>query len=167
MNDILDLFCSNGSTWIDKTFFKNKVLKNDIRKGIYQKISSNPQVLHIDPDYQVDLLNQIITGNELPVVDIVYADPPHIINATGFMFETYGTLFDNWSWQLDNLVENCNKVCNKLLILKWNDRSISIKTIIKKFEKYFIPGIQMINQKIHNNSHVVIFIKKTTHGDAL
>lgn len=161
---ILDLFCSNGSTWIDKNYFNNKVIKNDIRCGTYIKgeKTSKPQKIIIKPDYMIDLLNKRIGRDELPNSDIVYVDPPHIVNATGIMFETYGTLFDNWSDQLDNLIENINVVCNYICIFKWNDRSISVKNIIKKMEKYFIAGIKYELPKTHNKTFMILFIKKST-----
>lgn len=162
---ILDLFCSNGSTWIDKDYFKKEVLKNDIRFGEFYKLDSCDsnqynQKLSIITDYNVDVLNQIINKHDLPISDIVYADPPHLVNATGIMFKTYGTLFDNWSWQLDNLVENCNIVCNKILIFKWNDKDISYQDLVNKFSKYFVPGIRFIDKKSRSKSYLIIFLKK-------
>lgn len=159
---ILDLFCSNGSTWIDKTYFCRNVLKNDIRNGSYIKGENThkPQTIVITPDIQFDVLNQKLKPGDIPIHEVVYADPPHIVNATGIMFETYGTLFDNWRDQLDNLFYNLNLITGNVLIFKWNDRSISSKNIIKEASKYFVPGIKFELPKTHNTSFMLIFFKK-------
>lgn len=160
--NILDVFCGNGSTWINKDLFASSdVIKNDIRKGnhIYKNSFLNIN-LYINSDFQVDVLNQRINKGDLPSSEIVYADPPHVINAKDIILYKYGTMTTYWNQQIDNLFFNLNIVTENILLFKWNDRSISIKRILEKAEKYFIPTIKFYDKKSHNNSYLIVFIKR-------
>jgi len=160
--NILDIFCGNGSTWINKELFNsNKIIKNDIRNGNHDYENNFMKInLYINSDFQIDVLNKRISEGELPRCEIVYADPPHIVKARDIIFYKYGTLTTYWNEQIDNLFYNLNVVTEKILLFKWNDRSISVNTIISKAEKYFVPTIRFFDKKSKNNSYFIVFVKK-------
>ena len=155
---MIDLFCSNGSTWYNKTYFINEVIKNDIRKGKYI-IGSNlfNQIIDIKPDIQYDVLNVI---NDFQISDdVVYLDPPHLIGVkSGIMVQKYTSL-DNIK-QIETLAINCNKLSDKFLIIKWNDNDCEIESFLNYFRPYFIDTIRFGDRKKKNTSWLVIMIKK-------
>lgn len=156
---MIDLFCSNGSTWYNKSYFLNECIKNDIRKGKYV-VGSNSfnQVLDINPDYQLDVLNKLIPDNLLKD-EVVYLDPPHLINVkSGIMFQKYTSL-DSIK-QIEILAENCNKISDKFLIIKWNDLNLDVESFLNYFRKYFIDTIRFGDRKKKNTSWLIIMIKK-------
>lgn len=159
---ILDAFCGNGSTWINKELFNSsEVIKNDIRYGNHDFNNHFMNInLYINSDFNVDILNQRIKKGDLPSCEVVYADPPHVINAKDVILYKYGTMTNHWNEQVDNLFYNLNTVTEKVLLFKWNDRSISVKRIIEKAEPYFIPTIKFFDKKSHNNSYMIVFIKR-------
>src|SRR5690554_4919953 len=116
---MIDLFCSNGSTWHNKTYFIEKCIRNDIRKGKYLVGSKNyNQILDINPHYQVDVLNSLIPDNVLPKDTVVYLDPPHLIGAkSGIMVEKYTSLESEK--QIEILAKNCEIISDMFLIIKW------------------------------------------------
>ena len=156
---MIDLFCSNGSTWYNKKYFLDEVIKNDIRKGKYV-VGSNlfNQVLDINPDVQYDVLNGIIEDEEFKD-EIVYLDPPHLIGAkSGIMFQKYTSLKN--IKQIEILAENCRNISDKFLIIKWADNDVDIETFLKYFRPYFIDTIRFGDRKKKNTAWLIIMIKK-------
>ena len=156
---MIDLFCSNGSTWHNKKYFLEDVIKNDIRKGKIV-VGSNlfNQVLDIQPDFQYDMLNKVIEFDNLKD-EIVYLDPPHLLNVnSGIMYQKYTSLSS--IKQIEILAENCNKISDKFLIIKWNDLHLDIDSFLNYFRKYFIDTIRFGDRKKKNTSWLIIMIKK-------
>ena len=156
---MIDLFCSNGSTWYNKTYFLNDCIKNDIRKGRYE-VGTNlfSQYIDIYPDYQIDVLNELVPDNILKK-DVVYLDPPHLIGEkTGIMVKKYTSL-DNVG-QIEILAENCNRISDKFLIIKWNDRNLDIDSFLQYFRNYFVDTIKFGDRKKRSTSYLIIMIKK-------
>lgn len=156
---MIDLFCSNGSTWYNKKYFIEECIKNDIRKGKYV-VGSNlfNQVLDIQPDIQLDVLNSLVPDNILKD-EIVYLDPPHMFNVkSGIMFQKYTSLSS--VKQIEVLAENCNKISDKFLIIKWNDLHLDIESFLNYFRKYFIDTIRFGDRKKKNTSWLIVMIKK-------
>ena len=156
---MIDLFCSNGSTWYNKKYFLDEVIKNDIRKGKYV-VGTNlfNQVLDINPDIQYNVLDDIIEDDKLKD-EIVYLDPPHLIGAkTGIMYQKYTALKN--IQQIETLAINCNKISDKFLIIKWNDNDVDIESFLNYFRPYFIDTIRFGDRKKRNTSWLIIMIKK-------
>ena len=155
---MIDLFCSNGSTWYNKKYFLDDVIKNDIRKGKYV-VGTNlfNQTLDIQPNIQLDVLN--ITHKDIIKDEIVYLDPPHLIgHKSGIMFQKYTSL-DNIE-QIKTLAINCNNMSDKFLIIKWADNDVDIETFLNYFRPYFIDTIRFGDRKNKNSSWLIVMIKK-------
>ena len=156
---MIDLFCSNGSTWYNKKYFLDEVIKNDIRKGKFV-VGSNlfNQVLDINPDVQYDVLDSIIEDDKLKD-GIVYLDPPHLIGVkTGIMYQKYTALKN--IQQIETLAINCNKISDKFLIIKWADNDVDIETFLNYFRQYFIDTIRFGDRKKKSTAWLIIMIKK-------
>lgn len=155
---MIDLFASNGSTWYNKRYFLDEVIKNDIRSGKYV-VGSNlfNQVLDIKPNYQIDMLNEIYSGGVLKD-KIVYLDPPHLFNATGIMEQKYTSLKSEK--QIEILAENCNIISDMFLIIKWYDKDLNIESFLNYFRPYFIDTIRFGDRKKSGTSWLIIMIKK-------
>lgn len=131
---ILDAFSGNLSTWFAKEFAKNNVIKNDIRKG--QIIYKEKQKVEIIADYNYNIFaeNTIIDGGEF---NLIYADPPHLIKASGIMFKTYTdlnayqllTVEQDLINMLNNLNDNLS--ANGVVLIKWNNKDFSLRPLFK------------------------------------
>jgi hypothetical protein len=90
--------------------------------------------LVINPNVSVDLTRDFIPND----FDMVYADPPHLLEGTSeanckamtSVYTTFKSLDD-----LDLMIKNIALSTNKYLFLKWNDRCVSIKYIINKLKQ--------------------------------
>ena len=156
---MIDLFCSNGSTWYNKKYFLDEVIKNDIRKGKFV-VGTNlfNQVLDINPDIQYNVLDDVIEDDKLKD-DIVYLDPPHLIGVkTGIMYQKYTALKN--IQQIEILAINCSKISDKFLIIKWADNDVDIDTFLNYFRPYFIDTIRFGDRKNKNTAWLIIMIKK-------
>ena len=159
---MIDLFCSNGSTWYNKKYFLDEVIKNDIRNGKYV-VGTNlfNQVLEIKPDIQIDMLNELYDGKMSD--EVVYLDPPHLIGAkSGIMVQKYTSLES--VNQIKILAENCNIISDKFLIIKWYDKDLDIESFLNYFRPYFIDTIRFGDRKKKNTSWLIIMIKKINKG---
>lgn len=141
----------------------NSCIKNDLRNGKYV-VGSNlfNQVLHIKPDYQIDMFKKI--KENILKDDVVYLDPPHMVNVkSGIMYQKYTSL-DNIN-QIKTLAYNCNLISDKFLIIKWNDLHLDINSFLDYFRKYFIDTIKFGDRKKKNTSWLIIMIKKEQAND--
>lgn len=156
---MIDLFCSNGSTWYNKKYFIDECIRNDIRKGKYLVGSKNHnQIIDINPHFQMDVLNELVPDNVI-TDEIVYLDPPHLMNVnSGIMFQKYTSLKSEK--QIEILAENCNKISDRFLIIKWNDLHLNIESFLKYFRKYFIDTIRFGDRKNKSTSWLILMIKK-------
>jgi site-specific DNA-adenine methylase len=140
---ILDCFSGNLSTWFDKNFAKNRVVKNDIRKGL--TLEKQGQIIEIIADYNYNMFseNTIIDNGEF---DLIYADPPHLINASGIMFKTYTDLnayqLLSVEYDLINMLNNLNDnlSVNGVVIIKWNNKDFALKPLFKKSKLKLLFG---------------------------
>lgn len=156
---MIDLFASNGSTWYNKRYFLDELIKNDIRSGKYV-VGTNlfNQVLEIHPDYQVDMLNEIYKGGVLKD-KVVYLDPPHLIGAkSGIMVEKYTSLENEK--QIEILAKNCEIISDMFLIIKWYDKDLDIDSFLNYFRPYFVDTIRFGDRKKVGNSWLIIMIRK-------
>lgn len=154
---MIDLFCSNGSTWHNKTFFINECIKNDIRSGKYV-VGSNlfSQVLDIQPDIQIDMLNNLYEGTLKD--NVVYLDPPHLIGAkSGIMVQKYTSL-DNVN-QIKVLAKNCEKISDAFLIIKWYDKDLDIDSFLDYFRNDFTDTIRFGDRKKTATSWLIIMVR--------
>ena len=155
---MIDLFCSNGSSWYNKKFFISDVIKNDIRKGKYV-VGNNlfNQVINIQPDRQIDMLNELYKGELRDKV--VYLDPPHLIGAkSGIMVQKYTSLENEK--QIEMLAKNCETISDMFLIIKWYDKDLVIDSFLNYFRPYFVDTIRFGDKKKKNTSWIIIMIRK-------
>ena len=139
---ILDCFSGNLSTWFDKDFAKNNVVKNDIRKGL--TLEKQGQIIKIVADYNNNMFaeNTIIDGGGF---NLIYADPPHLITTSGIMFKTYTdlnayqllTVEQDLINMLNNLNDNLS--ANGVVLIKWTIR-FSIDPLFKKSKLKLLFG---------------------------
>jgi hypothetical protein len=61
---ILDCFSGNLSTWFDKDYAKNNVVKNDIRKDLTLEKMGQKIKIVADYDYNIFAENTIIDGGD-------------------------------------------------------------------------------------------------------
>lgn len=156
---MIDLFCSNGSTWYNKKYFINNVIKNDLRSGKYLVGSEkHSQILDIITDTNIDILNYKL--EMYPFMDeVVYLDPPHLLNTkTGIMVQKYGKL--DSLIQIENLAYNCSLISSKYLIIKWYDKDLKIDKFLDYFRPYFVDTIKFGDRKKSCSSWLIIMIKK-------
>lgn len=140
---ILDCFSGNLSTWFDKEFAKKNVIKNDIRKNLTLK--KQDQIIEIVADYNYNMFreNTIIDGGNF---NLIYADPPHLINVSGIMYKTYTdlnayqllTVEQDLINMLNNLNDNLSD--NGIVIIKWNNKHFSLKPLFKKSKLKLLFG---------------------------
>ena len=140
---ILDCFSGNLSTWFDKEFAKNNVIKNDIRKGL--TINKQDQIIEIIADYNYNIFgeNTIIDGGNF---NLIYADPPHLRKTSGIMFKTYTdltayqllTIEQDIINMLNNFNDNLSE--NGVVIIKWNNKDFQLKPLFKKSKLKLLFG---------------------------
>lgn len=138
---IFDMFASNGSTYFDKQYFNKYVIKNDIREGVFS-ICNGMQYIKIEPNTKFDLLNYVNYDNKFLLYcgkfDMVYADPPHLINKSGVINEKYTSLNKlNYLTQIKNMIINASHLTNRWFILKWNDKDVHINKVIEIAKEFF------------------------------
>ncbi len=140
---ILDCFSGNLSTWFDKDFAKNNVVKNDIRKGL--TLNKKGQIIEIVADYNYNIFaeNTIIDKGNF---NLIYADPPHLINTSGIMFTTYTDLTAYQLLTIENDIINMlnnindNLSVNGVVLIKWNNKDFPLKPLFKKSKLKLLFG---------------------------
>ena len=140
---ILDCFSGNLSTWFDKDFAKKNVVKNDIRKGL--TLEKQGQIIEIIADYNHNIFkeNTIIDDGEF---NLIYADPPHLINTSGIIYKTYTDLnayqLLTVEHDLINMLNNLNNnlATNGVVLIKWNNKDFSLKPLFKKSKLKLLFG---------------------------
>lgn len=140
---ILDCFSGNLSTWFDKDFAKSNVVKNDIRKGL--TLNKKGQIIEIvaDYDYNIFAENTIIDKGNF---NLIYADPPHLINSSGIIFTTYTDLnayqLLTIEQDLINMLNNINDnlSVNGVVLIKWNNKDFPLKPLFKKSKLKLLFG---------------------------
>jgi len=156
MIKVFDMFSSNGSTWFNKTYFKNQVIKNDIRKG---KFEIYKQTISINPDVMINAFEPSSDFVNIKA-DLVYLDPPHLkFGSTGIMVQKYGVLPEHVSSAMNSMFWNASQIA-PIAILKWNDNFMSIKEILKYAEPYFIIGFGNRRSSNTNTTHFITLIRK-------
>ena len=140
---ILDCFSGNLSTWFDKDYAKNNVVKNDIRKDLTLEKMGQKIKIVADYDYNIFAENTIIDGGDF---NLIYADPPHLITTSGIMFKTYTdlnayqllTVEQDLINMLNNLNDNLS--ANGVVLIKWNNTDFSLRPLFKKSKLKLLFG---------------------------
>lgn len=138
---ILDAFSGHLSTWIDKDFARNNVIKNDIRNGEIDVLGFQKINIETDFNYNMFQENLIIDGGNF---DLIYADPPHLVELSekSIMHIKYTSLktYMITSLEIDiiNMLINLynNLKYNGICILKWNNTDIKIRQYIEEHTKF-------------------------------
>jgi len=152
---IFDMFCSNGSTWYDKKYFKsNNVIKNDIRAGEYW---IEHQKINIIRDTNYDGFD---TNCFDISTDLVYLDPPHLkFGSIGIMSKKYSTLPEHYDIALKNMFFKAAKIA-PITILKWNTVFVPIKEVLEYAKPYFIIAFGNRNINKNNDSFYITLLSK-------
>lgn len=149
---ILDVFSGHLSTWIDKDFARNYVIKNDIRNGEIDVLGF--QKINIETDFNYNMFQKdlIIDGGNF---DLIYADPPHLVDVSekSIMHIKYTSLktYMITSLEIDiiNMLNNLynNLKYNGICIIKWNNKDIKLKEYIKEHTKFQLLFGSTTNKK--------------------
>lgn len=124
---ILDACCGSRMFWYDKD---NPLVDfQDIR---YEECTlQNGQICIVHPNIIGDFTCMNFPDNSYK---LVVFDPPHLVHAgnTGIMKKKYGSL-DNWKETIKKGFDECMRVLDYygVLIFKWNETDIKVKTILK------------------------------------
>ncbi len=129
---ILDICCGGRMFWFDKN--NPNVLFNDIRKEKHRLCDG--RFFEIKPDIIMDFRNLQLCDN---IFNLVVFDPPHLLKlgSSSWMAKKYGKLNKNWQEDIKQGFKECWRVLkvNGVLIFKWSEVGISLKEILKLFDK--------------------------------
>jgi len=127
---ILDACCGGRMFWFDKN--NKKVLFIDNRNE--EHVLCDGRKYNITPDIVMDFRKLEFKDESFK---LVVFDPPHLINLgeNSWMAKKYGVLGENWKKDLSKGFSECWRVLEKngILIFKWSERDIKIRTILELF----------------------------------
>ena len=128
MKTILDACCGARKCWADK---KNpNAVFMDIRKE--NCVLSDGRTIEINPDVVADFRHIPFPDNHF---HLVLFDPPHLRWAgdNSNLKKNYGRLPADWGKYIGDGFCECMRVLkpNGILIFKWNEQQIKLKTIMK------------------------------------
>ena len=131
---ILDVCCGARMFWFNKKH--PNALYLDIRKEKKGYIKSR-KYREVNPDIIMDFRN---LGFPDKSFELVVFDPPHRsdFTKTSIMAKNYGILKrETWQYDLKKGFDECWRVLKDkgILIFKWNERQIKVKTILNIFKK--------------------------------
>lgn len=129
---ILDACCGNRMFWFDKhqpdtLFIDNRTMPpTKVGKG------RNARTRAVQPDKVMDFRKLDLPDNQF---SLVVFDPPHFntLGANSYTAITYGRLDPiTWKSDLSKGFAECFRVLkpNGVLIFKWNEYDISVKTVL-------------------------------------
>lgn len=130
---ILDCTCGSRMFWFDKQnplvlFTDNRELNDTLCDG---------RKLEIIPDQLEDFTKLSFADKSFRMVVF---DPPHLrwVRKTSYMGKKYGRLPKNWGEYINNGIHECMRVLEDfgVLIFKWNQSQIKVKTILKCITDY-------------------------------
>lgn len=151
MKEILDPCCGSKMFYFDKN--DPRVVFGDIRK--LKTNLCDGRSLVIEPDIEMDFRNIPFENNTFYCVVF---DPPHLIKVgkKSWLALKYGKLENSWKEDIKKGFSECFRVLksNGVLIFKWNERDISLKSILELSDEK--PLLKWRNDM----THWVIFIKR-------
>lgn len=153
---IFDAFCSNGSSWHDKEYFKSdNVIKNDVRKGTFDILG---QKIVINPNTSYDMFDDNLIDIS---ADLVYLDPPFLIKNNGIMGKKYTSLGENHLAKLNNMLFKSSLIAKHAIIkFSSNDIELSVlKNIIKKYYYILIENIRN-SKNTKNETYFAYLLRK-------
>ena len=128
MKKILDACCGARKCWYDK--HNPSAVYMDIRKEACTL--SDGRVIEINPDVVADFRHIPFPDNHF---HLVLFDPPHFRWAgdNSNLAKNYGRLPADWGEYIGDGFCECMRVLkpNGILIFKWNEQQIKLKTIMK------------------------------------
>ena len=136
MKTILDACCGARKCWKDK--HNPNVLFMDNRKETCTL--SDGRTLEVNPDVVADFRHMPFADNTF---SLVLFDPPHFrwCGDNSNLKKNYGRLPPDWGNYIGQGFEECMRVLkeNGVLVFKWNEQQIKLKTIMKyiKYEPLF------------------------------
>ena len=153
MKKILDPASASRMFYFDKE--DERVLFGDIRE--LETTLSDGRKLTVKPDIITDFTNlQFEDGS----FKMVIFDPPHMtsLGENSWMAKKYGRLTGDWQDMLKKGFSECFRVLetNGVLVFKWNESDVPVKTILALTEQKPILG--HISGK-RSLTHWVLFMK--------
>lgn len=150
---ILDACCGPRMMWFDKN--NPLALFQDIREESH--ILCDERKLEIRPDILADFRNMPHADNSFK---LVVFDPPHLkkLGKDSWMAKKYGVLFPTWENDIKAGFDECFRVLehNGILIFKWNEDQISVKTILDLIQ--YKPLFGHTTGR-HGKTHWITFMK--------
>lgn len=152
---ILDACCGPRMFWFNKKH--PNTLYIDIREEKTGYIKSR-RYRKVDPDIIMDFRDLKFKDKTFK---LVVWDPPHRsdFTETSIMAKNYGILKrETWQYDLKKGFDECWRVLEDygILIFKWNERQIKLKTILNIFKKEPLFG-HPVGSKI--DTHWMCFMK--------
>lgn len=148
---VLDVCCGSKMFYFNRN--DSRVVFGDIRK--LDTTLCDGRSLVVDPDIIMDFRSIPFSNNSF---HCVVFDPPHLIKvgSKSWLALKYGKLNQFWEKDIRQGFTECFRVLkpNGILIFKWNERDIPIKSILKLTEQ--LPLLKWRN----NLTHFVIFMKQ-------
>lgn len=130
---ILDCCCGGRMFWYNKN--NPKALFTDIRDE--EGVCCDGRKYCVHPDKIEDCTNLSFPDNTFK---LVVFDPPHFrwVGDTAWAKQKYGRLPADWGDFLNKSIHECMRVLDDygVLIFKWNETQIKIKTILKYITDY-------------------------------
>lgn len=130
---ILDCTCGSRMFWFDKDnpnvlFTDNRALEDVLCDG---------RKLEICPDKIEDFTCLSFPSKSFK---LVVFDPPHLrrVGDNSYMGKKYGRLPENWGEYINQGIHECMRVLDDygILIFKWNQSQIKVKTILNHITDY-------------------------------
>lgn len=134
---ILDVCCGSRMFWFNKN--NPNVIFNDIRRESHSLCDG--RTLDINPDTTMDFRKLDFENNSFK---LVVFDPPHLekLGKNSWMAKKYGRLENGWKNDLERGFNECWRVLenNGILIFKWSEGDVSVKEVLKLFNKETLFG---------------------------
>ncbi len=141
MKKILDVTCATRSIWFQKNHplalycdqrqIDRRILWEGRGKRLGQK-----RYIEIKPDQIIDFRKLDFPSSSFK---LVVFDPPHLTHAgdKSWLYAKYGRLENTWQEDLRLGFSECMRVLEDygILILKWNEESVSTAEVVKVFSQ--------------------------------
>lgn len=156
---ILDACCGGRMMWFDKKH--PNALYIDIRKEGKGFVKEHHN-FEINPDIQMDFRQLQLPDNKF---NLVVWDVPHLLSnhcGNGIFRKKFGCLnAETWQSDLKKGFEECWRVLKPcgILLLKWNDKSISSQKVLKNFHTKPLFGQRTTKSKFGTTTYWFCFMK--------
>lgn len=154
---ILDVTCGSRMIWFNKNhpdalYMDNRQLSDILCDG---------RTLNVHPDVVADFRNMPFPSNTFY---LVVFDPPHLCSAgkDSWLAKKYGLLEKQWQKDIRRGFHECMRVLkhNGTLIFKWNEAQVSLREVLKCFDKKPLFG----NRNWQTKTHWLVFLKMSEPG---